>query len=81
MNVKKSNNKYFSEKDGCKSKLTRAYNGICNFIKWLCLTATLLLIPACIVGVVYYFFVCYNPVRVILCCIMLWSAIYSNMKL
>ena len=66
---------------GFIGKVSSLYNTLCNFIKWCCLTATLLLIPISIGGIVYYAFVCYNLVRVLMFCIILWVMLDSNIKL
>lgn len=63
------------------SKLRKAYRDLCAFIKWLCLTVTLLLIPLEIVMMVYYTFIHFDAIRAVVTAIVLFITIDSNIKL
>lgn len=63
------------------SKLVRVWNKTFKAITCGCTIATFLMIPVCIIGIVYYFFLCYNLEKAVMCCAMLWLFINANIKL
>ena len=81
MNITKSNNKYYSENYGLKSKIKNLWNKFLDIIRGLSVLATFLLIPACIGAVVYYAFVCYDFFRVLMFLAVLYVVVDTNKKL
>lgn len=59
----------------------RMWNTFLNTIVKLSILITLLVVPLCLVSIVYHNFVEYNFLKVITSCITLWLMIYSNLKL
>lgn len=85
MSVRQSDLKYLRNTYGWIAKVkevfSKGYLKLCAFAKFLSLTITLFLIPVLIGFIVYYVFLHFNPVKVVVFCIVLWVMIDSNSKL
>ena len=85
MSVRKSDLRYLKRTYGVSAKIRevsrKVYIKLCSFIKWLCLTVTLLLIPVFIACVLYYTLVAFDFIKALVSCVCLWVMIDSNMKL
>lgn len=81
MLVRKSDLNYMRNTYGLTGNLNKFYRCVCNFIKWLSLTITLILIPVFLFAIIYYSFFYVNVYKVIACCISLWCVTDCNSKL
>lgn len=80
-NMRRSNRRYYAVHYGVLDVLKKAYLKVCSVIKVLCLVVTFFLIPLSLGFLIYNVFFSFDPVKVIVFCVLMWVCIDSNSKL